>query len=108
MNTYLNQLVAKNLNLVDTVQPFLLSIFGFLPGSSIELGSEQNWGINQEIVTGDNQDSAITTGLETSPDAQIFSNSDTAIRTAGDRRANVFDKRKSITNIRRYKRSTVN
>ncbi|MUG92554.1 hypothetical protein F7734_08805 [Scytonema sp. UIC 10036] len=78
MNNYLNQLVAKNLNLVDTVQPFLLSIFGFLPGSSIELGNEQNWGINQEIVTGDNQDSAITTGLETSPEAHIFRNSDIA------------------------------
>ncbi|KAF3886740.1 hypothetical protein AB0758_07200 [Tolypothrix bouteillei VB521301_2] len=78
MNNYLNQLVAKNLKLVDTVQPLLLSIFGFLPGSPVEMGSDENWGISQEIVTGDSEDSAITTGLETSPDAHIFSNSDIA------------------------------
>ncbi|MDZ8140710.1 MAG: hypothetical protein RM049_36365 [Nostoc sp. DedQUE04] len=75
MSNYLNQLVAKNLKLVDTVQPFLLSIFGFLPESVPEMGSEESWGINQEIVMGGG-DSAITTELETSPQTQILANSD--------------------------------
>jgi hypothetical protein len=75
MSNYLNQLVAKNLNLVDTVQPFLLSVFGFLPESVPEMGSEESWEINQEIVMGSG-DSAITTELETSSQAQILANSE--------------------------------
>jgi hypothetical protein len=63
MSNYLNQLVAKNLNLVDTVQPFLflLSVFGFLPESMPEMGSEESWGINPEIVMGVGGDSPMTT-----------------------------------------------
>ncbi|MBR8839564.1 MAG: hypothetical protein DSM106950_37580 [Stigonema ocellatum SAG 48.90 = DSM 106950] len=60
MSNYLNQLVAKNLNLIDTVQPFHLSVFGFLPESPAEMGSEESWGINPEIVMGGDGDSEQT------------------------------------------------
>ncbi len=95
MSNYLNQLVAKNLNQIDTVQPFLLSVFGFLPESPGEMGSAESWGINQEIVMGGGGDSTMTTELETSPEAQRFTNSDmvqsgewralaTQLKTSGD------------------------